>query len=160
MTPEQRYLRLQERIYRCACTLARRARKKNYVRDELLSVAGLAFTRALADRHRARIPLDDWLMLCCQNAMQNALRGELRKERRFVPYPPLYGETFVAPEPQVEVLAQLSKDAHAVAEALVAAGMQSPRTAIDAAKRALYRTLGWRRYWLGIDEIREVLECY
>lgn len=147
MTHTARYVRLRPRLVAIA---HKRSYGDHSMADEMLSVADLAFWQACLDRDKARIRLDDFVILRCQNAMSNFRRVNRRYQRRYV----LMGndrlENKPCPHSMPASLDLVSEDAKTVAWAIVTYGMKD-------AKRKLYRLIGWDRVWNAIDEIREAL---
>ena len=115
--------------------------------DELLSVAALAMWVAWLNRHRCRIALEDYLVLCCQNAMLNYVRAERRHRRRVRTWAwDRLDEQAAIGLPELDV----SEDAEGVAWALILHGMKDGR-------RRMYREIGFDRTWECIRELKEAL---
>jgi DNA-directed RNA polymerase specialized sigma24 family protein len=144
MDPGDLFTALQGRILANAIS---RTRVCPSARDELISVASLAFWMAWLDRKRCRISLEDWLMLCCINAMNNHLRGERRRWKRLSLYPSQRMDEFPCPH---ELCLDVSEDAERVAWCLIHHGFEGGR-------RKSYREVGYEKTW---DCIRELQEAF
>lgn len=151
MTPEQRYLALQRRIKSLAFSNSRGLRE---LFDELLSVADLAFAQALADSHRCKVDLDDFICLRVSNRMRNFMRGERRRRLRVWPVDVDTLNSRPSPQSLPDALYGLSEDAVAVAETIMAC----PVEGLKNVKGVIYAALGWRRAINCFEEIRAALE--
>lgn len=161
MTIEDKYLEIRHVLRKMAWGYAG---GNACLADELLGEADVAFMLAMLDsvKRKWNGDLDRYITLRVRNRMLDFLASQDCYRRRVCTRSPDDMDAMDSRRRPGSAdpawVCELSSDARVVASEVIARYAGSPRFVLEKAKDSLYATLGWRRTWEAIEEIKAALE--